>query len=420
MSDLGGPVYRPMVGRMTGRPSPRAPIRTPAREATLAKHGLMEQGTADVNQGQLFSTQQFQRPVADVAREAGVAPPLASSQGGFMPGIEASPSGGRSAHQRKVDAIQNFADTRNAHPIDVPHLTPAGDEYGAQARHMEHLTRLGRAAPASPWYHDLSEEGRVQPGHAVAGIQQVAAQTDSSMEATTRATAQISPRTPWTMGNPQYRSTPNLDTTRQVAQSVRDRESRFPGRQARESTLERLGRESGGIALPLSKERAAVSLGMPGETVKPMPTGENFAKVPNFRENLSSGQEQLPKPVRAAYAGAYTSDSWDLSAKGLPESFHKRQGQYELDKMLSTRVAFKNRVLPGDLQSGVWSHHRSMTDPEPLTASTNTEQGYRPAPSMLSEQFGGKLTPNFDFSKSTAGAVPERRSATAARMGLEF
>jgi hypothetical protein len=409
-----------MVGRASGRPSPRVPHRLPAREATLVAHGLMEPGTADVNQGQLFSTAQFQRPVADVAREAGVAPPLASSVGGFLPDITGSPSGGRSAHRRKAEALQKFAEVRSAHPVDAgPGLG------GAQARHMAHLQQLSDTAPeGTSWYTTRDPEtGHVGPGSSVTGIEQASQRTNTPMAAMTRATAQISPRVPWSRGNPNYRGYPNLESAEGVARTVRERESRFPGRQAREATLERLGQEAPGIALPLSKSRAAVSVGTPGVTSTPLPTGENFAKVPNFNESLSVGQTQIPTAVRAQYAGAYTSDMWDLAAKGLPESFHKKQGAYSVDKMLSTRTAFKNRELPSKLQERTWEQHRGALDPEPLTASIDVSGrgDYRPAPSLLNEdQITGKLSPSFDFRRSSHGAVPERRSATAARLGLDF
>jgi hypothetical protein len=384
----------------------------------------MPSGKGDPNQGQLFQTQQFEKPVSEIAHAAGVAPPLASSGGGFLPGIEASPTGAVSAHQRKVNAIQNFAETRASHPIDVPHQTPAGDDYGQGARHMAHLTKLMAAAPTSPWYSGRDEEtGHVTPGQAVPGIETAAAQTDSSMASMTRAVAQTSPRTPWSMGNANQPSTPNLTTATNVGRAVRERESRFPGVKARESTLERLGRESPGIGLPLSKERAAISLGRPGTSSDPLPAKtEGMEKVPNFNEGLSVGQEQIPTAVRAAYAGSYTSDAWDLSAKGMPETLHKKAGQYDVDKMLSTRVAFKHRMLPGDLQSNVWSHERATKDPEPLTASVQDAAGkYHDAPSLLREdQFTGKLTPSFDFSRSSEGAVPDRRSDAAKRMKIDF
>lgn len=408
-----------MVGRASGRPSPRVPHRLPAREATLVSHGLMEYGTADVNQGHLFSTAQFQRPIGDVAREAGVAPPLASSRGGFLPDIGASASGNRSAHRRKAEAIQKFAEVRSANPVD------AGPGLGAQGRHMAHLQQLSDSAPeGTSWYTKRDPEtGHVGPGSSVEGIQQASQRTNTPMAAMTRATAQISPRVPWSRGNANYRGYPNLESAEGVAGAVRERESRFPGRQAREATLERLGQEAPGIALPMSKGRAAVSVGTPGVASTPLPAGEGYQKVPNFNESLSVGQTQIPSRVRAQYAGAYTSDMWDLSAKNLPENFHKKQGAYSVDKMLSTRTAFKNRELPSKLQERTWEQHRGALDPEPLTSSTDVsgKGDYRPAPSLLNEdQITGKLSPSFDFSRSSHGAVPERRSATAARMGLEF
>jgi len=418
--------YRPIVGRKSGRVAPLAPLRQPAREATLVKHDLMEAGTGDTNQGQLFSSKQFERPVSQVAREAGVAPPLASSAGGFLAGIEASPTGKVSAHQRKVNAIQSFAETREANPIDVPHTGPGGHEIGQGARHMAHLQALGEKAPESPWYIKPKEGGGMEEGKALEGIRTAAAQTDSTMASMTRATAQISPRVPWSSGNANYRGMPNLETATNIGRSVRERESNFPGVKARESTLERLGQESGGIGLPLSKARAGVSLGRPETAAEPLPSKtEGSDKVPNFNESNSIAQEQIPSAVRAQYGGSYTSDMWDLSAKNLPEKFHAKQGQYEVDKMLSTRTAFKNRVMPAHLQSGIWSQERNEKDPEPLTASVHTGEGkYEPAPSLLRDDQFGKLSPSFDFSRNKEGSVPDPRKlaggGTAARMGLDF
>ena len=406
--------YRPITGRKSGRVAPLTPLRQPAREATLVAHGLMEPGKGDTNQGQLFSTKQFEKPVSQVASEAGVAPPLASSAGGFLPGITASPTGAVSAHQRKVNAIQSFAETRAEHPIDVPHLTPAGDEYGEGARHMAHIQKLGEAAPKSPWYTDRDPDtGHVTEGRAIEGVRTAAAKTDSTMPAMTRAVAQTSPQTPWTSGNANSPGFPNLETATNVGRSVREREARNPGVKARESTLERLGRESPGVGLSLSKERAAVSLGRPETASTPLPAKtEGMEKVPNFNENLSMGQEQVPTAVRAEYAGAYTSDMHDLAAKNLPETLHKTKGQYDMDKMLSARVAFKNRVLPGHLQSGVWSKQR---DPEPLSTAV-APRGCCVRTSSAASWSRASTSP-----RSSEGAVPDRhRSEAAKRANTDF
>ena len=74
------PGERGPVGRKSGRVAPLRQLRQPAREATLVQHGLMEAGTGDVNQGQLFSTEQYQEPITETAKRFGVTPPMASSR----------------------------------------------------------------------------------------------------------------------------------------------------------------------------------------------------------------------------------------------------------------------------------------------------------------------------------------------------
>jgi hypothetical protein len=115
---------------------------------------------------------------------------------------------------------------------------------------------------------------------------------------------------------------------------------------------------------------------------------------------------------------------WDLAGKNLPENTHDRMGTYSVDKMLSTRAAFKRRELPSDFQAATWHHVRSTMDPEPLTASTNvgtaTNPRYHKMHSLLSEDQMGNLTPSFDFTRSAGGEMPDRRSETAKKLGTDF
>lgn len=403
-------------GRKSGRVAPRVHHRLPARESTLVNHGLMEYGDADPRQGQLFDTTPYtvDADVDAAARRAGVAPPLPSSRGGFLPGIEGTKT--KSAGKRKVEAIQKYAEMRRDNPVDAP------EGVGEIAATMHHVQSLrDDAGGHRDWYSKRDARGHVIEGESTAQIREAAARTGIGMTEMTRAVAQMSPQMPWSDGNPLDRSYPNIESTEAVAHKVREAEieaAKTGGSpKLSHEELGAIGKTAEGQGLSLSKERAAVSIGDPSTSTQPLPGAQNYRKVQNFNESLNFSRPELPSTVRQAYAGSYTQDLWDMQAHNVPDNLHDRVGQYEISHMIGSRAAFKRGELPADYQAAVWEHVR---DPDPLTTSYDAGGGrYKKSKSLFREEPDGTLSPQFDFSRPS-GKPQDNRSAKARDFDLPF
>jgi hypothetical protein len=357
----------------------------------------MSPGDADPAQQQLFDAAAWTETPSEVAAQHGYPKPQASSErGGFLPDI--GPVHGRTAHQRKVNALQGYAAKRSESP-----LPGGGTSIAAEYTHLQSLR--DRSAP-SAWYSEKSESG-ISPGHMHEVIGNQFERSGVSEVRAVRAVAQMSPQMPWSSGNPLYRGYPNVEDAREVARTVGNA-PQTPERAAKK------GLRSPGQGLPLSKQRAAQAIAVPNEPSRPMVhEGSTYKKVSNFNESGLASAPETPQALRGAYSGSYTADMWMLQhAHHLTESSHKIVGGYDIQKTLAQRAAYKRRELPMDFQAAIWSHVR---EPDPLTVNLQTAPGrYTKIHSLLSEEGH----PNFDFSK--ANPVVERRSATAQRHGLEF
>lgn len=401
-----------LTGRASGRPAPRAHSRIPAREATLVEHGLLSPGDANPAHGQLFDPSPYDAhaSVADSARAHNTSPPLASSEGGFLPRI--GDAGNRSAHSRKIAALRSYSETRAANPIEG-----ANPNIGAVAQTMDHLSSQLAGARPTDWYSRRDEYGHVTEGRSTEMVRDAAHATGTGMSEMTRAAAQMSPRMPWSEGNPLHRTFPNLEVTRSVAEATKGLGH------LDDEKLRQIAVDAPGQGLPLSKERAGMSIARPETAAEPLPAGENYQKVPNFNESLSFSREDLPQDVRRAYAGSYTQDVHDLTAHGMPEGLHNKRGQYDVSAMAASRVAFKNRMLPPNMQADIWE---TVRPPEPLTVTHGWGQAGGPVEqqSLFREDgfsgSGGKLSPQFDFTASSRGTVRDDRSEYAKSMGLDF
>lgn len=403
------------------------PLRQPRREAVLQHHGLLTSGEADVNQGMLFEPKHYgEQSLDELASSRGLPPPLPSSRGGWLPGIEASPGGRKSASERKIDAVKSFSRIRESSPFPGGETAQELDPVSPQAHHMRSLIDLHQRSPQNTNWYGSYDKGSVGPGEATEGIARAAQRTGTSPVEMTRAVAVTSPQMPWTAGNKLYQTHPNIETAESVADTLHS-EIRESGRRSfSENEIETMGKNAPGQGMNLGKGRAALAFGVGGETAQPVRAGEGYGKVPNFNEANLVGNQDVPRRLRAAYAGSYTSDVWDLTGKGLdPEGFHRTQGMYEVDKMLSTRAAFKQRVLPPQMQESTWTTTRGEHAPEPLTASVNVAQPheapkYRNFPSLFHDEHGGNLQPSFNLRGRAARETPARRSPRAEKFGLEF
>jgi len=396
-----------LTGRLSGRVAPRDHLRLPARELTFLAHDLYDApGDADPRQGQLFAPEGYQRPLPDVARSQGVPVPRAHSGAGFLPGIESSAN--KTARQRKVESVQRWAATRAEHPMssgDAP--TVAG------AMNMVRTNRM--AAPeSSSWY--AGSPG--VEGDSVGLLRNAAERTRSSVNDMTRAVAVTSPKAPWSAGNPNHRSYPNIGTAVNVHSHVRDTIARGERRTFSDPELADIAQGAPGQGL--FKDKAARAFFTGGETTEPVVTGPGYEKTPNFNENMLMSRQDIPKVIRRGYSGAFTMDGHQWASEELPQEVTKRVGVYDMEHMINSRVAFKNRELPGTHQAAIWTRQRG---PDPLTASMEEEgkHYYEPVHSLFTEDHGGSLHPSFDFTHRPHSPGPvDKRSDTAKRMGLEF
>lgn len=431
--------YQGMVGRKTGRPSPRpGGVQAPRHETILAAHGLMDQGAADPNQGQLWAPHELPPTVgaAGVAAQHGVAPPLASSRPGFMPGLyerQAKVDGDAhivhattiEAHKAMAGAIRRLpqfevdeagkrrgGDARETRTHTVPpgHEGPELRAPVANAMHERATTRSLHGGDA-PWYASRQEvaPGRHElgPGSATEMIENSAARTGTSYGVTSRAVAITSPRTRWTEGQPGTNdfAAPNLESAENVVRGVQ--QAHASGE--RDPDWAATGALAYGRSLGEHKAKAAVDMAT-RTTADPIPIAElQSQKVPNFNQSLM--QSHPSQAIRRQSAHSYTVDTHDVTAQGSHVDLLKTPGGYALAQMTGRRSALKHGELATMHQSGVWEGQRTKTQ-EPMGEH-----------SMLETTRSGHVRPR-------ATAMPNHvspsqfhgdgRSDTAKRFGTEF
>lgn len=376
--------YQGMVGRKTGRPSPRTPVRAPRHEQILAAHSLIDSGAADPNQGQLFPTS---RPpsMREQASASGVAPPLASSRPGFMPGVYEHPKGGfrdtGDAHKAMVAGVKRVAThelgaggdyvSRSGEDIRTTstHLRAPGTEGPETRAPMAHAmherqTTADRIQGDAPWYasRTMNQTGRYDlgPGSATEMVRGMAHRTGESYEMAARVTAVTSPRTRWTggqAGTDDFEA-PNVESAENVVKGVQGAYA-----SGKEFRVADVGAAAHGRALGEMKSKAAV-LYNKGETDTAIPIGDlSSQKVPNFEQSLLLGHGTQSTQRQAA--AAYTVDTHDVTSQGSHVDLLKTQPGYAVSHMLGRRTALANRDLAPMSQSRVWEGQRSKT-PEPL------------------------------------------------------
>lgn len=361
-----------LQGRKTGRTAPREHLRPPKREQVLESHGLLSSGDVDTQQGQLFDTSPYTLSLDELAQSRDLPAPKASSTGGFMPQIEASPTGRSSAAQKKVTAIRNYTAILRDESGD-----PAAGLHTAYDRTGEALA--SHPGDHADWYMSLGtdpETGKrtVSEGKETHLINNLAWGENRDPVAVTRAVADLSPRNRWSKGDPDNLSYPNLSDVRNVSRFSREHlhESEIPAPDdlGSRAASQRIGRvinstPPGLSGLPMGAAKAIRSISgeyntEPVEVADP----ELSQKIGNFNESLLSGRSDVPNALKAGYAGSYTSDVWDQRGQGFKE-YHDG-GPYSVAAMVGSRAALKAGRLPSEAQSAVWEVTRDMQEGQPL------------------------------------------------------
>lgn len=393
--DMGGPgFYQGLRGRKTGRAAPRQPVRAPRREAVYARYGLIDQGAADPNQGQLFDTSGVSRSVSDVAAERGLTPgvttvrpssgkgnldlPLAAAPG-FLPGLN---------KKQKVAALRSVGEAAQTSAAAIDAENAKKDEQLRQANPdavieerasesdlaqtpirylMDKRQSMYRSGTNQPWYsgidpetgeHDLSI-----PGDSPRMILESAERMGVSPNAMTRAVATTSPRNRWLDGNPATSNVvaPNLASAEGAIGVAKSLPASASDAEIKSASIAASGR-----GLPAMTEKAVRQYRSAGEDVSsPISVASRLSqKVPNFEHSLKLSS---PDPIaRRTAAESYTVDTHDLGSVDLPEEALDKVGAYEVLAMTGARTALKNWQLPPDAQARMWMAQKSRIERPPL------------------------------------------------------
>ncbi len=369
VTELGnaGPGYYQTrgVGNKTGRISPRPQTRASARDLTFAKQGLIDQGVADPNQGQLFNANTEvgpRRSDAQIVSDKGLSMPTEISERkerlqfggarGYMPNLSS---------KQKVTALQSVQEGR------VTSGTYRGG--GATAEMMEDRHAAFTKAKPTSWYSGLTSSGendvRMQ-GDASRAIAQRADRSGVSTQSMTRAAALTSPQAAWdigTHGSPDYRM-PNLNHAEQVVQATKVAKPYVSRNEAKEIGSQ-ISTTDGG--LPTMGAKAAGVYYDEGDKVsKSIHVGDHKSqKAPNFEASLRMSSPEVAE--RRIGATSYTVDRHDAKAAGIGDGkkvLENRKGAYDVAAMSGARGAFKNRVLPPDYQAQTWVGQRGHNQHE--------------------------------------------------------
>jgi hypothetical protein len=394
--------YQGLVGRKTGRPAPRpgGNGRAPRHEQLLAEHGLMDQGAANPNQGQLFAPHELPAVASprEMAAKHGVAPPLAASRPGFMPELYEKQGGGTvstaQAHKRMIGGINRLPDY--------------GVSSVAESLENRAATRSLHRGEA-PWYAKRTErtpdnpnQGRFElgPGSATEMINVAAHREGVSYDEMSRASAITSPRTRWTGGTPgtgDYRA-PNVESARNVVHDVKIAKELDLGDY---HEIGASARTEGALPRHMGKAGADYAVGDPGRPIKISELQSQ--KVPNFNQSLQ--QAHPSQAVRKQAAQSYTVDTHDVMSMGADSpDLLKTPGGMAAARMSGRRSALRHSELPPMHQSAVWEGQRSKT-PEPMGEH-----------SMLETMRSGKIRAR----PESVGPQFDGRSPQAKRLGLEF
>jgi hypothetical protein len=389
-----------LKGRKTGRVSPREAKRAPRWEAVLAKHGLMESGKADPNQGQLFDVDKVVGPAKSeeqLMRERGAPPPLVGSAPGFMPGIERATE--KATKKAKITGLQKLATARER----------AGTSRGGPAvqETMQDRQAAYDAGKPADWYMPVSDgQNVVGESAAMKAMRAATPESRVSPQQFIRTVAITSPRTAWdeggAPGTTDYKM-PNIESAKSAASAF----SAVAGQpDASPSSAIEAAASAPGQALAQSMRKAGEHLLKP--TTSPIEIASpKSQKVPNFEQALLMGTED--KTLTKGMAGSYTVDTWDTRSAGLDEGVLNTDAGYAAAKMTGRRAALKNWELPSNFQSRTWVVEREK---EPVESMGQNR---------LFQSSGGKVVPNPSAMPAEKVSPQQfKKSKTAEEFGLEF
>ena len=386
-----GPGYYQTRGQgiKSGRTSPQQRTRASSRDLTLAKHGLIDQGHADPNQGQLFDANEMlgpRRTDKQIIKEDGInmathmdvvqsmarrvkgpdgkmrtehaeGPPKVTPQDfgnapGFLPNLNT---------KQKVNALQH---TRDA---CIEAGTYRGG--GATAEMMEDRTTIRNKVDNQPWYQGIDASGEHSssiPGKASEQIDKRAAATGTSSGAMARAAALTSPQAVWDAGVGQEQRFPNLNHAASVVEATETARPYVDINEAKQIGSEMPVNDGG---LPDAGAKAAGAHYQHGNDASD-PTrimNRKSQKAANFRASLHQSDPQ-PAAQRMA-ATSWTADRHDVRVAGIDSggdegAINTKVGVYEVAAMTGGRVAHKNRNLSSNEQAREWVGQRGTTQHE--------------------------------------------------------
>ena len=365
--------YQGLVGRKTGRPSPRPQGHGgggPRHEVMLAAHGLIDQGAADPRQGQLFAPHEL--PQAESAKalaaKHGVAPPLAASRPGFMPELYEKKGGGTvttaQAHKRMAGAVNRLAGYVGAQGTPLTVAEALGNRATTRARTSGDAPWYAERTPHSP---ENPNQGSFDlgPGSATKMIDVAAHREGVSYNEMSRATAITSARTRWIGGTPgtdDY-TAPNLESARNVVHDVKVAKSvsNDLGVDVDYADVGRHAASAGALQDQMAKAGADYAKGDPS---RPIPVaGLESQKVPNFNQSLLLAHPS--QAIRRQAAQSYTVDTHDVVSMGADPDLLKTPGGMAVARMTGRRSALQHNELPPMHQSAVWEGQKSK-ETEPL------------------------------------------------------
>lgn len=376
-------------GIVTGRPSPRQPVRNNAMHDVLSGAadnrwaGAPLTDGAGAGQGALTFTAEPRPSTSDVLRQHGVPERRASSGEGFLSSLP-SVAGVEDPAVRSANAARKIAGIRYASKIIGP-IVPGANERAVTVGHGGTAT-MPRAGTATPFATAMANRQMVDRQYddnwyatEAAQVGDISGRTGVPFAQMRRATALLSPQKPWDTGHPQdgNLSYPNLVAAEEVAYEMDASKQRAVERQtvwdpntaggnARVPGVVQQQRPDRAPDRRMVGRHSIEEFDVPGETKSGVTntvsigfhpvTGETYIlpqardnmekagravvgidppharmntpaqKVGNFDLALNDTPEFQSMTVRREAAQAYTSDTHDVRSAGVSDYAHVAGG----------------------------------------------------------------------------------------------
>lgn len=406
-------------GLRSGRLSPRVPIRPPVRDRVAVRRGLVNPGDVDMNQGMLFHPSEIEQvPMEDISKREGIPLLRKSSSAGFLPGVEGSEGGKKTAADRKVRAIREFSEG-----LAIPNKTIAGSVAHAKSF-------MTGEKPENPWY-EKGAAGAIETGTMQAAAEEQR-QTGIPSHLTSaqfrRGVALFSAQRPWDTGNKQegsYRVS-NVENViglpAHVAQDKDPKEYTVPAVRGGFPVAGQRAKPQTGIV----QEKAAEVLR--GNVDPSSPHTSEGDKIPTFDTGLGMGMTRS-QPMRRHISDAMVIDTHQARVSGLPDYdvVANKVGGYDVAALVNRRASLKaaNEAMklglepatPIESQEGSWQKIRA-SGPEPLGMMSLFQE----------DKKTGNLVPT-DFEKvkkwsqgvteQTTKGLPKKKKATKKPKGTK-